>query len=222
MKKTVVEKHFDKVADDYDSGKRKYSYYYENLKKLLGSLIPPGRSVFEIGCGTGDLLASLEPKYGYGMDISSEMVKLAKNKYQNLMSLEFSTSLPSHSVGRLDFIFMSDVIEHLEEPEDIFFRIAKLMDKKTVFVNTMANPIWEPLLMFWENMGWKMKEGPHNRIKYHELTTIFKNIGLKVVKHNFKLLMPVNIPLITWAVNHVLEPYFRKYAFIEYVVIRKI
>jgi ubiquinone/menaquinone biosynthesis C-methylase UbiE len=74
MKKTVVEKHFDKVAGNYDLGKRKYSYYYSNLKKLLGFLIPQNSRVYEIGCGTGDLLVSLKPKVGYGMDVSGQMI----------------------------------------------------------------------------------------------------------------------------------------------------
>ncbi len=48
-----VEQHFDRVAKNYDYGKRKYSYYYESLKKLLGELIPKNKKVFEVGCGTG-------------------------------------------------------------------------------------------------------------------------------------------------------------------------
>ena len=75
IKKTKVEYHFDNVAKVYDKGKYKYSYYYTNLKKLLKNLIGEGKVVCEIGCGTGDLLASLRPKYGVGYDISSEMIK---------------------------------------------------------------------------------------------------------------------------------------------------
>ena len=74
MKKTVVEKHFDKVADTYDKGKRRYSYYYSSLKMLLRDLIGKNKKVFEFGCGTGDLLVSLNPRLGYGMDISSKMI----------------------------------------------------------------------------------------------------------------------------------------------------
>lgn len=215
MSKNIVEKHFDKVAESYDSGKRKYSFYYESLKKLLGSIIPTNKKVFEIGCGTGDLLYSLKPKYGYGMDISQKMVELSKSKYKKNTNLKFSTAWPNE---KFDYIFMSDVIEHLENPGDVFNNAERLMRKDTVLVNTMANPLWEPLLMFWERRGWKMEEGKHKRISYEEIEANLRGAGLKVVNHDFKLLIPVEIPFITAFINKYLERYFRRLSFVEYLV----
>jgi len=212
---STVTKHFDKIADSYDTGKHKYSYYYDSLKKLLGSIIPNDSKVCEIGCGTGDLLVSLKPKNGYGMDVSSQMIKKAGLKYKAIRNLTFSTSWPKK---KFDYIFMSDVVEHLENLQETFKNISKLMDKNSVFINTMANPIWEPLLMFWESRGWKMKEGPHKRINYRELRTMMKKSGLKTIKHDYKLLMPVYIPFITYFINKYFEKYFRRFSFIEYFV----
>lgn len=216
MRNNAVEKHFDEVAMNYDIGKSKYSFYYKSLKNLLASLIPQNSKVFEIGCGTGDLLASLKPKYGYGMDVSSRMVEISKIKHQKSKNLKFSTIWPS---GHFDYIFMSDVIEHLVDPKTEFQKARKLMTNKTILINTNANPIWEPLLMFWERRGWKMKEGPHKRIKHDEFEKIINNAGMKIVKHDYHLLIPVDIPFITLFVNRYLEKYLKKLAFIEYFVI---
>lgn len=218
MKKSIVEKHFDKVADGYDEGKKKYSFYYENLKKFLSSQIPSGKRVFEIGCGTGDLLVALKPKYGYGMDISSKMIEISKIKHQKSKNLKFSTIWPSRNSNHFDFIFMSDVVEHLERPEKVFQKVVKLVDKKTIFINTMANPIWEPLLIFWEKIGWKMKEGPHKRISYKEIKILSEKAGLKIIKHDFKLLIPIKIPFISVFTNKYLEKYLKRFCFIEYFV----
>jgi hypothetical protein len=76
--------------------------------------------------------------------------------------------------------------------------------------------------MFWEKMGWKMKEGPHDRIGYRELKTIMKKVGLKTIKHDYKLLIPVYIPHISKFVNKYFERPFRKLAFIEYIVAKSI
>jgi ubiquinone/menaquinone biosynthesis C-methylase UbiE len=219
MTKTVVEKHFDKVAENYDSGKRKYSYYYESLKKLLGGLIPKNKKVFEIGCGTGDLLASLKPKHGYGMDISNQMIKISKTKYQDSKNLHYSTGWPKEN---FDYIFMSDVIEHLENPKDVFNRISKLMDKNTVFINTMANPIWEPFLMVAEKLGFKMPEGPHNRITNKEFKILIEKAGLKITKHDYRLLISVKIPILTNFANKHLEILLKRFAFMEYFVAVKV
>lgn len=220
MTKNQIENHFDKVAASYDSGKRKYSYYYNNLKKLLLNLIGKNKSILEIGCGTGDLLASLNPKFGYGMDISSQMIKKCKSKFKFKKNLNFSNKFSS-AYRSLDAIFMSDVIEHLEDPKKEFSKIAGLMDLKTIFIITMANPIWEPFLLSWEKMGWKMKEGPHYRIGNNELGTMLKKVGMRIIKHDYKLLIPIKIPIVTDFVNSYLEQYFKKFAFIEYFVFKK-
>lgn len=217
--KTAVEKHFDEIASDYDKYKKNNSFYYNNLKKLLKSTIPADKKVLEIGCGTGDILVSLMPKKGYGMDLSSRMVSIAKRKHGKSKYLTFSTSYPKE---KYDYIFMTDVIEHLEEPEKVFKKISSLMHKNSIFVNTMANPRWEPLLMFWEKMGWKMPEGDHNRIEYQIIKKILKNAGLRVVKHDFTLLIPIKIGLLTTVANKFFQQAFKKFCFIEYFVVKKI
>jgi 2-polyprenyl-3-methyl-5-hydroxy-6-metoxy-1,4-benzoquinol methylase len=222
MQKTKVQKHFDTVAKNYDFYKKKNAFYYSNLKNLLKTLISENKIVFEVGCGTGDLLASLNPKAGYGMDLSSEMIRLAKMKYKDKKNLRFFSHLPFTINLSPDFIFMCDVIEHLENPEETFNKISKSMNDKSTFICTMANPIWEPILMTAEKLGLKMPEGPHTRLKNEELRIMMENVGLKVVKHDYKLLIPVRIPMITNFANKYLEKPFNRLAFIEYFVAVKV
>lgn len=55
MKYREVEHHFNSVAFEYDRWEKKNAYYYTNPKKLYASLIPPNKSVLEIGCATGGM-----------------------------------------------------------------------------------------------------------------------------------------------------------------------
>lgn len=226
MQKTIVEKHFDRVAKDYDYYKKKNSFYYDNLKKLLKGLIPSNKNVLEIGCGTGDLLNHLKPKYGYGFDISSEMISISKSKFLNSKNLTFSTKFPILkssivNLKSLDYIFMSDVIEHLDHPEETFKKVSKMMGKNTKFVITMANPIWEPFLMLAEKLKLKMPEGEHYRIKYKELRIMLEKTGMKIARHGYELLIPIKIPFITNFANKYLEKILKPLCFIEYLIIKK-
>lgn len=218
-KKGPVEKHFDKIAEDYDKYTQKRNLHYSTLKDLLKYLIPPKKSVFEIGCGTGDLLASVNPSKGFGMDISGKMIEIAKVKYKDRGSLVFSKTWPT---PRFDYIFMSDVIEHLEEPEETFRRVARLMGRKTVFICTMMNPVWIPIETIYNLLGWKMPEGPFRRIRYEDIKKMLNNAGLKIKTHDYKLLIPVKVPIITKIMNKYLEHPFRKFAFIEYFTATKL
>ena len=58
----------NKSFSDYNS------YYHRYLESIYRYLIPSGLRVLEIGCGKGDLLASVGPEYGVGIDFSKEMI----------------------------------------------------------------------------------------------------------------------------------------------------
>lgn len=216
-----VQKHFDVIAADYDFYKQKNWFYYAHLKKLLTKLIPRNKNVLEIGCATGDLLASLKPRKGYGIDISSEMIRIAKSK-QFSKKLHFSTqSVIKFKNKKLDYIFMSDVIEHLEGPQKMFNQIAQIMRPSTILVNTMINPLWEPVLMAAEKLGLKMPEGNHFRWSSSSIERMIKKAGLHLVGHDYTLLIPAPLPLIAKFANKYLEPFLKPLAFIEYFIVTK-
>jgi hypothetical protein len=72
--------------------------------------------------------------------------------------------------------------------------------------------------VIWEKLGWKMKEGPHKRPTFGNLRLLIEECGMKIIKHDYKLLVPVEIPFLTGFANKNLEKYFRKLAFIEYLI----
>lgn len=215
MTKSAVKKHFDEVAPMYDFYTKKRELHYLSLKRLLKSLIPDGKRVLEIGCGTGDLIAFVKPKFGYGVDISAEMIKRARIKYSSDKNLKFSTKWPR---DKFDYIFMSDVVEHLENPGGTFLKVSGLMGPKSLFINTMMNRVWIPVEAVYNFFGWKMPEGPHRRRGYKDIEMLVSKSGMKIVKHDYKLLMPIRIPFVTTFVNRYFEKYLKRLAFIEYFV----
>jgi len=217
-KVSLVQQHFDSIAKNYDQYKRKNKFYYQNLKKLLSKLIPSNKKVLEVGCATGDLIVYLKPKYGVGVDISKKMIALAKRKNSHLRNIKFLSTWPKE---KFEYIFMSDVIEHLEDPERTFKDISKLMGPETLFICTMANPIWEPILMIAEKFRLKMPEGKHKRINFRQIEELLERSNLRIIKHDYKLLIPVYLPWIANFINKYLERYLKRYAFIEYFIAKK-
>ena len=58
--------------DEAERWRRINAAYHADDHKFMRFLIPPGKRVLEVGCGTGDLLAALEPSYGVGIDFGAE------------------------------------------------------------------------------------------------------------------------------------------------------
>src|SRR5581483_12457338 len=71
----------DELAPQRDEWIARNAYYYEEDIKYSQFLVRPGLRVLDLGCGTGDLLASLRPSRGVGVDFSAAMVAQAAAKY---------------------------------------------------------------------------------------------------------------------------------------------
>ena len=52
--------------------------YYEDLGRLHHLLVGPGLRVLEIGCGMGDLLASVRPVHGVGVELDPALARAAQ------------------------------------------------------------------------------------------------------------------------------------------------
>ncbi len=200
-----VQKHFDILAPEYDIWKKKNWYYYDAVKKLYGNLIPSWSRVLEIGCGTGEILASLKPVFGIGIDVSGEMIKRAENKYAGVRNLSFQHSDITNFVIResFDYIFLADVIEHLSDVSLAIRSMERLMHSGTTLIVSMANPVWEPILMLAEKFHMKMPEGPHTRISSKELIHFCSGASLQLVGRDYALLFPKYIPLFSNLVNNI-------------------
>lgn len=218
-----VANHFNSIAIEYDRYKTKNWYYYSQIKKLLHTFIPSNKVVLEIGCGTGDLISFVRPKRGIGIDVSRKMIRIAQAKHpESYLKFIASGITDFTSSVKFDYIFMVDVIEHIMDLNSAFKSIGKLMNKNTIFLNVMANPKWEMILLFAEKLRLKMPEGPHSRLSFEKIETVCKRSGISVKLHNRMTLIPVYIPVVTDFVNKYLEPIFNKYGVNEYFLAKKV
>ena len=109
-RKKQIQQQADKLAKNRDKWIKKNSYFYSNDHSYMSFLVGKGARVIELGCGTGQLLNSLNPSYGVGVDISANMVSIAQKNYPNLEFIqgdledqEFISSLK----GPFDYIILS-------------------------------------------------------------------------------------------------------------------
>jgi SAM-dependent methyltransferase len=59
MDKASQRQRFDAIAPHRDAWKKRNWYYHRQLRELVSSMVLPGSTVLEIGCGTGDLIGHL-------------------------------------------------------------------------------------------------------------------------------------------------------------------
>ncbi len=200
-----VMEHFDSLADTYDSLKRKNWYYYENLKRIVRRFIPPRSKVLEIGTATGEILAALEPSEGVGIDISPAMIAVAAEKFKSRKELRFiAGTVETVQTGTaFDYCVLVDVIEHVENLPSLAGGISAIAGPGTAIVITMANPLWEPLLLLLEKLKLKMPEGKHYRVSGRSLARIFAERGLALTASDTFVICPMHIPFVSGILNTV-------------------
>lgn len=213
-----VVRHWNEIAADYDRWKRKNTYYYDGLKRLLSQHVAPGLDVLDIGCGTGELLAHVKPARGVGVDSSPEMVARGQAKHPQLAFVVASAehlTLPQ----RFDAVLMMDILEHLSDPWAALSRVPALLKPGGRVVMTTPNPFWEPAFRVLEAARMKMPEGPHQFVSMDAVAGFLPRLGLRVEASGHRLLVPAPFPG-SHALNHSFHrlPGLRKLGLIQFVV----
>lgn len=177
--------HFNNIAEKYDQFKKRNSLYYQTLKNAIRKEITIKKArILDIGCATGSILNFLNPTNGVGIDLSFEMIKIARKKYASNKRLSFAVfdiEKRPYKKSEFDYILFNDVIEHVSNQEQVISNISKSMASDTTLILSMANPLWEPILLLLEKLHFKMPEGPHNRISENELNFFIGQNNLYIV-----------------------------------------
>lgn len=220
-RKQHIREHFDRLAPQRASWQRRASYYYEDQLRYFRFLIPEGLRVLEVGCGLGDLLASLKPARGLGLDISEAMVKEASRRHP---SLEFRMAdVETLELDEtFDVIILSDVIGHLFDVESALRRLRICCTPETRVVISYYNFLWEPILRVAEKLGMKMPQPEQSWLSPADIENLLHLADYEVVKSERRLLVPKYVPLISTIFNRFFAflPGLNRLCLSQYVVAR--
>ena len=102
--------------------------------RIFSKLIKPGSTVLDIGCGTGTNLKYLIEKNNViseGIDISSTAVEMAKKRGINAWVSDI-TKEEFNLDKKYDYIIISEVLEHIPDPETLLSKIKDSFNLKLI------------------------------------------------------------------------------------------
>ena len=96
--------------------------YYDDLRRIHQLLSPKEAKILQIGCGNGDLLASLAPGQGLGIDNNQHQISSARSRHQHIDFIHCDLNQLSQqqlgNPGVFDVIILSNVINTLDDVQN--------------------------------------------------------------------------------------------------------
>lgn len=111
--------YFEKNASTRDRWKKRNRFYQRTIERQFAFIIPEGSTVLELGCSTGDLLNSVKPGRGIGVDFSETAIQIARVKYPYL-EFHLADAINFRPDTEIDYIIVSDLITSLWDIQEFF------------------------------------------------------------------------------------------------------
>jgi ubiquinone/menaquinone biosynthesis C-methylase UbiE len=188
------------TASDHRGWLRWRRHYHDDVVRYLRFVIPPGSRVLDLGCGSGETLARLEPSRGLGIDVSPEMVRLARERHpgEGAAHLEFRVAdAQSFELDEtFDYVVLSGVLGELADLWAAFRALRRVCHEGTRVVVVYYNALWEPALRLAERLGLKRPQPEQNWLSMADVSNLLGLNGFEVITSGARLLLPLDIPLV--------------------------
>ncbi len=183
--------HWDAIARKRDTWRGMGRWYHRRLQEIYRFLVSPGQRVLEIGSGTGDLLAALQPAYGLGIDFSAEMIARARQRHPELQFIQADAhALPSLQ-ELFDCIIFSDTINDLWDVQLALEQIRPLCSPRTRIILNFYSRLWELPLALAQTLKLATPTLGQNWLTRQDVTNMLSLAGFETIRAWQEVLWPL-------------------------------
>jgi SAM-dependent methyltransferase len=191
---------FDRFADDEPRWKRRNRTYHRLVRQLMCFYVPPRARVLEIGSGSGDLIAALEPSQGVGVDVSARMVDRARAAHPGVR-FEHVAGEDVDLGQTFDYIVLSDLLPYVHDLLALFHRVAEHSHGRTRIVIHSYSRAWRPVVKLAEALRLKPRKPLRNWVAPHDVVNLLELAGFEPVLRQSRILCPKYVPLLSTFLN---------------------
>lgn len=184
--------HYQRLAQDLDRYQGGQAYR-RRLREIYAGLVPAQSAVLEVGCGQGDLLASLNPGRGVGLDFSEQMIRRAQARYPRL-SWVCRDAHQFQAEETFDAIILSDLVNDLWDVQEVLERLKPACRPGTRLILNSYSRVWQLPLQAAERLGLKRPNLPQNWLTPTDLTGLLDMCGYQLIRRWGEILLPLPIP----------------------------
>lgn len=201
---------------------RRNRYYYQILTRLLKHLVEPGKRILNIRCETGFLLKALQPVRGVGVEISPEIIAVARREHPDFT---YEESFPEDytPLESFDYVLLNNVNE-IADVQMALRRIRPGCERHTRLLIYNYNHLWEPILCLAQRLHLKIAQGDQNWLSEQDLKGLLELTGFEWLKTYRVALLPKYVPLLSALLNRFVAklPLLHRLCMVEVLVARPV
>lgn len=189
---------------------KRASYYYDDLARLFQFHCQPDSKVLEIGSGVGQILSRLNPSSGMGLDINPSVAADARTRFPRFQFAAWSgdTPLPKEVIeqfpGGVDYILLVNATGLWQDIQFSLQHLKPICNQSTRIISVYYNFLWAPAFKLAQWMHLKMPQPDLNWLSADDVSNLFRLSGYRVIKNNYRCLLPVNLGPVSSFVNRVI------------------
>ncbi len=226
-RKDKIRRMADQYACDRTIWKQKNVFFHQQDQRYLSFLVSNNSRILDLGCGNGDLLASLEPSRGVGIDFSEKAIDIARKEHpehtfyvadvENKKAIEIIDE-------KFDFIILSDTIGSLVDCQKTLFQLHPLCTRETRIIISYYTYFWEPVLKLAEIIGLKMPQVEQNYMATSDIVNILELADFDIVGCDWRQLLPLRMAGLGNVINKYIAtlPIVRRFCLRNYVIARSL
>jgi len=195
--------HWDQIAKSSDRWAGCGAYYHKRLQDVLQFVVPSGQRIIEIGCGQGDLLASLKPSHGVGVDFSDEMIKRAQVCHPDLNFVQADAHELDQQT-KFDFVILSDLVNDLWDVQSVLQNIRSFTTPKSRIIITSYSRLWELPFLVFRKLRLAKPALFQNWLTVEDIAGLLSLADFEVIRHWDEMIWPVRTPFIDALLNRFL------------------
>jgi SAM-dependent methyltransferase len=203
----IVAAHYDACAEaDWRRSFWKPGYYNE-LLRLLRHVVLPGERVLDIGCGNGDVLASLRPARGVGIDVSPRMIDVARERHGAVPEFEFhvADACTEEAFDTIDETFdvicVAGVMQEMHDVQRFLRNVRRCCTPRTRLIIVGYSHLWKWPLLLAEHLGLKRTQPVENWLAPEFVSNLLYLCDYDVVRELRHLVFPYRMGPVSRVIN---------------------
>ena len=198
--------------------------YHRRLSDVYRFLLRPGLRILELGCGDGDLLASLNPSEGVGVDFAEAMIDVARRKHPELRFVTADAHDLSQIDGPFDAVILSDLVNDVWDVQQLFTGLRRLCHDNTRIVLNTYSRLWEAPLTAAAKTGLARPVLKQNWLTVDDVVNLLHLSDFRTIRTWQEVLCPLPLPGVAPLCNRVLVrlPGMRHLALSNFILARPV